>query len=279
MSVKALVQLMGAFSVKFGPGLLSERRQLYHSADRRKRRAHRPDKAGRRSGIGRYARTGELRSANEGITKNSCLLSEARTMAEQPYAEHEPWVGERYDRQPVDRRFAIVGYRHQKGCSDCRWVTTCAVDEVFAGTEPTVFFDRIRDTFGAADNKFWRNVIFFNFLPDMIDRSEQPNGPSAAARIHRGKARFMEILQTYRPDKTFVFSRKAWAQMPQTLEEANGGTCSPISADLPDSFQLGTYHIADRDLQVFGLRHPQLAHDGLLKRAVRDAIELQVANP
>jgi len=137
--------------------------------------------------------------------------------------------------------------------------------------ENIAFFKKIPDYFGQSLT-FWNDVLFFNFLPDIVGDGENRYGSGTTQQIIRGKARFLRLVEQHAPDKIFVFSKRAWRQLPPKAEETKGLECEPISEEMP-SFQRGSYRGPRGSVSVFGLRHPQFARDDEMKQVIKLALE------
>src|SRR2546428_13884533 len=91
--------------------------------------------------------------------------------------QHERWVGRDYGTGINGQRICIVGYSHHytPGESDSDDFTTWVVRQVISGAPGrNSFFRPIGGYFGLPDSAtFWNRVMFFNFLPDAIGKTEQ----------------------------------------------------------------------------------------------------------
>lgn len=191
---------------------------------------------------------------------------------------HNPWVGNKYKYGIDGNKIAIVGYSHWKGNEDPE------VDNVDAtikdmeiisngGRSNIQFFFKIRRYFNHQSSDFWNSVLFFNFIPNYIGAAEDRHAQGTAAQIDSGKQRFYDILHEHLPHKIFVFSRKAWDDMPPTLENSAGKTGDLILAGQP-SFKREHYFVNGQFVQAFALRHTQGALDAVMYPVVSAAMAL-----
>jgi hypothetical protein len=192
--------------------------------------------------------------------------------------QHIPWVGPNYKTGINGQRTCIVGYshHHESGESDSDDLTEWVVLQVIKGElGRNSFFPPIAGYFGFSDQgTFWNRVMFFNFLPDVIGKTEQRYDTGRTVQIARGKERFLRIIREAKPnlDKVFVFTTKGWRDLPRTIEEESGKEKIPLSGGFP-KFSWGTYAAGDHVVMAFGLRHPQFAPGELMKSAVRQILD------
>lgn len=176
--------------------------------------------------------------------------------------EHRCWLGRSYSAGIDGQRVAICGFSHYSDEGDDPDLTNIVLTDVMNGARYR-FFASIAQAFGFEDVvSFWPRVLFFNFIPTSVGASADRYSAGSADQIARGKARVLRLVDERRPDKLFVFSRKAWDNFPPTAEEMRG---EPLHGAL----KWGTYEGGDgRKTVAIGLRHPQFARADELRAAV-----------
>jgi len=185
--------------------------------------------------------------------------------------EHLHW--QRKDQSGIaGQHVMIVGYSHytKKDDRDHKDFTNVAVNEVIYGNDGKyggAMFSSIPRYFGNYANRgdFWKKVDFFNFVPNsFLDKTKYANANSEQNEIAR--IRFRRILSEERPDKVFVFSRKAWRSCKDALQEADLNH-APFSYKLDGNW--GTFVADGKIIPVCGLRHPMLANAEEMRTAVQ----------
>ncbi|PZU71071.1 MAG: hypothetical protein DI540_01055 [Sphingobium sp.] len=176
--------------------------------------------------------------------------------------EHRCWLGGSYNAGIDGQRVAICGFSHYSDEGDDPDLTNIVLTDVMNGARYR-FFVSIAQAFGFEDAvSFWPRVLFFNFIPTSVGVSADRYSAGSADQIERGKARVLRLIDEHRPDKLFVFSRKAWDNFPLTVEEMRG---EPLHGAL----KWGIYERqSGRKTVAIGLRHPQFARAEELRAAV-----------
>jgi len=183
--------------------------------------------------------------------------------------EHRPWVGKRYATGINGQQIAIVGYSHylREGSTDSDGVTEDTIECVLK-SDPFAFFRKVRSYFRWEDCKeFWGSVVFFNFLPNSVGTRDRRYAYGTPGQIERGQSRVQELIDSYAPNKIFVFTKKGWSEFPPTNEERRGGECAQLDAEVFPRFTWGTYGSSSIST-AFGLRHPQYANAEEMTKAV-----------
>ncbi|WP_425228137.1 hypothetical protein [Sphingomonas sp.] len=194
--------------------------------------------------------------------------------------QHHPHVGVDYQSGHGGKRVSVMGYSHHSDDDDHEDFTTRCVANVQSGAWPHIsFFNQIASYFHSANDRFWSTVAFLNFLPRRIGGGDERFDHGTADDTEEGRHRVREFLERHRPDFLFVFSRKAWASLPRTLEdERDGNGGARISPD--HDFDRQHYRLSDGHVvQAIGLRHPQGAEKDVMRRAVASALALEPAPP
>ncbi|MHB8283501.1 MAG: hypothetical protein ACYDD1_02385 [Caulobacteraceae bacterium] len=184
--------------------------------------------------------------------------------------EHLPWVGSGFAAGLNGEKVAIVGYSHWKneGESDRENMTQDVVARVVSGEYAAIrFFSDISRYFGYAESPdFWRQVLFFNFVPDVIGNGDQRFAYATPEQTARGAERAKRIYAQHGIDRAFVFTTRGWNDHPALREEE-----VTRKSQLPDGtrFTWGTYEGGGHVTKAFGLRHPQGAPGEAMREAVR----------
>jgi len=187
--------------------------------------------------------------------------------------EHTAWLGADYKFGIKNQRVAIVGYSHWGGESeeDTAEGTRECMNRVISGEWKILFFTQIRNYFGYKDHeRFWRSVMFFNFLPDCVGGPSQRFNNGTQEQIACGQERFLRLIREQQPEKAFIFTGRHWV-FPKTYAAQQ-----QLGPNFP-RFSLGQYRVCDHTVKAFFLRHPQGANGDLLRGAVSYAIDLQVS--
>lgn len=176
---------------------------------------------------------------------------------------HKPFRGSEYESGINGKRIAIVGYSfwHDGEYPDNEDWSSFTIGKVISGAWKPKFFSTIRNSFGYTNhNDFWNRVLFFNYVPTMIGTGAQRFATATPEESATANTRFQQILDEYRPDLVFVFTKKThlgglgWGFRPlgeplQAFVEAERAENGYVS-------------------KVFRLRHPQGANGKELKQAV-----------
>jgi hypothetical protein len=189
--------------------------------------------------------------------------------------EHLHW--QRKDQSGIEgQHLMIVGYSHytQKNDRDHEDFTKAAVNKVIYGDDRKyggAMFSSVPRYFGDFANRgdFWKKVDFFNFIPNSFsDQTKYANANSEQNEIAR--SRFRRILCEERPDKVFVFSRKAWRACQGTLQKA-ALDCVILASESDRNW--GTFVMDNTIIPVLGLRHPMLANAEKMRAAVQEFLK------
>lgn len=93
------------------------------------------------------------------------------------------------------------------------------------------------------------------------------------AEIEEAQKRFLDFLETERPEKVFVFTRKGWKSFPEcTTEELGGGFCNVLLDGSRTNG--GRYQVGSDEIDVCGLQHPQYANAEQLRAEVQAFLAL-----
>jgi hypothetical protein len=191
--------------------------------------------------------------------------------------EHNYWTGSNYKKGIADQRLMIVGYSHYRAAHEVDHANfTIDTIDLVLSENSIPFFRSIAGYFGR-DADFWDEVIFFNFIPNVIGTSEQKFLWGTKDQVGRGRERALKIMNTERPDKLIAFTTKGWRSFPPTDEEkptAALGNTIPLGASFPREYRWGTYRFDEHKVTAVGLKHPQGAHADTMGRAVREALRL-----
>lgn len=177
--------------------------------------------------------------------------------------EHKPFKGAEYEQGIKGKKIAIVGYSHWHDgeCSDSADWSTFTIENVIKGEWKPRFFGSIRNSFNFNSHKdFWNRVLFFNYVPTMIGIGAERFASATDQEAAVANTRFERIIDEYRPDIVFVFTKKTQL-----------GALQLKFKPLPEPFQ--TFVQATRTSQnhtshIVRLRHPQGASGRGLKQAV-----------
>ena len=189
--------------------------------------------------------------------------------------EHAPWLPKSTE-GIQGQKIAVVGYSHYYvGGPDTISLTKDVVQSVVNGGKRIAFYQAIQGYFGFADDPgFWNRVIFFNFVPDSVGPEAMKYAPGTPEQLQRGRDRFLRIIHAEKPSKVFIFTRKGWCQLSETLEELSGGECTPLIQGR-NAPSWGTYKAGDRPVRVCGFRHPQGASGEEMRAGIKAFLELQ----
>jgi hypothetical protein len=185
--------------------------------------------------------------------------------------EHSPWVGPLYDAEGLQgQRIGIMGYSAWTD-NDHGGYTIESVANVVSGAWPKVqFFNAIPNYFNWERADFYNRTVFFEFVPCSIGGGDDRYATATPEQAAAGRARVLRIAEEHAMDKLFVFSAKAWAAVagiPGLSVEARGR--------LGDTrFQFARCKVAERELTVVGLRHPQYAPAIIMRAAINQAMAL-----
>ena len=187
--------------------------------------------------------------------------------------EQDNWRGPLYEEGIDGQRVACVGFSHWsdepshedplKTKNDIENVISGAYDSApYWAHFPRYFGHRTR-----AD--FWSRVVFFNSLPSIVGDGSQRYSAGTAEQQNGAQERLIRIVEKERPQKLFIFSKKAWNSLP---ESPNGWH------KLGDTdFDWG--HLATPSgwtVPVICLPHPQGADGSAMEKAVAAGMSLPV---
>jgi hypothetical protein len=188
--------------------------------------------------------------------------------------EHSPFKGAAYEQGIKDKKIAIVGYSHWHDgqAADHDGLSVFTVEKVIKGEWSPRFFGAIRNSFDFNSHKeFWNRVLFFNYVPTIIGTGAERFGTATDDEATVANARFERIVDEYRPDVVFVFTKKTQL-----------GALQLGFKPLPEPFQgfvQATRNSQGHISQIVRLRHPQGASGTALKQAISHIIdEKQVPN-
>lgn len=184
--------------------------------------------------------------------------------------QHRPWVGKEYGSGLAGNKIAIIGNSHwlNELDEDNSETTNFVVSEVCSGAFGNIaFFSQIRDYFGfQSHTEFWDRVLFFNYAPRSIGLGDQRYDHITSEMAEEAKLRFFDLVQTYRPDKIFVFSTKIrWALPPLKF--------SSIDASLKSAKRAVIREGDATSPSVYLLRHPQGASKQEMTETVSQIME------
>lgn len=180
--------------------------------------------------------------------------------------EHNPFKGAEYENGIDGKRVAIVGYSfwHDGHYPDSEDWSSFTLGKVMTGDWKPQFFSTIRNSFGfTSHTEFWNRVLFFNYVPTMIGTGAERFATASPEEAKVANTRFERILDEYRPDLVFVFTKK-------TQLGGLGLGFRPLPAPLQAFVQAdraGNGHLS----RIFRLRHPQGANGSALKQAIAHA--------
>ena len=184
--------------------------------------------------------------------------------------EHRPWIGNRYGAGLGGQRVGIVGYSHwnNEGDVDDGGITEYVINNIMSGDFRISFFSSIRNYFGESDHaEFWQKVLFFNYLPTVVGTGDDRYGYGTAQQHLRGRARTLELIETYRAEKVFVFSSKGWSSLKAGFKmpgiQLQPATSAPVGAEI------ARWTRGQDTTAIAGLRHPQGADGHTMREAVR----------
>ena len=181
--------------------------------------------------------------------------------------EHIEHFGNDFKGGIEGKRVAIVGYAHydKKGEGDKNEFTIEVISDLINfGKCSNNLLGRVQKIFGFDDARsVWERVLFFNYIPENLPFGAEGNDEQQS----RGNARFIRLIEKYKPDLMFVFSVKAqekclWKVLPG-IEVIEPGTSWPWVA---------LHEVGGHTTRVIGLRHTNRAGFMRLKDAVRKAL-------
>ena len=179
--------------------------------------------------------------------------------------DHRPWIGPDFRSAPREQQIAIVGYSHYSDESDDEGATEKCISCVING-ERMPFFTKIAGYFGCDAPAFWSRVAFFNFIPCFVGGSNELYKRGSSEQTEAGKRRVLRLLAEIKPQKVFVFSKKAWWDFPESIESKAG-----LEPHEPSGWV--TYPAGDgRIALAVGLQHPQWAKSDIQTAAVRSIL-------
>lgn len=87
--------------------------------------------------------------------------------------------------------------------------------------------------------------------------------------------RALGILSEHKPDKVFVFSRKAWIDFPPTDQErVRKQHCTPLIKGMREP-SWGEYTFGGHKTLACGFRHPQFSNGEALRIQVQEFLRLR----
>lgn len=171
--------------------------------------------------------------------------------------QHEPWVGPHYERGIDGARVLVAGYSHWSDETDSEGFTRRQVRLWAAGDEPRPFGPRLRAFFGFDDPaEFWNSVAFFNTLPRLVGGPEQRFECGDEQQRREVPQRVRDVIASVRPNRIFVFSRKAWRIWPDYTGSLRDGTLRIAEVG---EFDAGSYTYPGGEAVAFGFAHPQFS--------------------
>lgn len=177
--------------------------------------------------------------------------------------EHKPFIGADYEQGINGKKIAVVGYSHWhevKHSDHADW-SLITMKKVITGEWQPRFFGAIRNNFGFSSHReFWNRVIFFNYVPTMIGTGTERFETAADDEAMIANARFVRIVDEYRPDLVFVFTKK-------TQLGALQWGFKPLAAPFR-GFARATRTWEGHTSQIVRLRHPQGASGKALKGVI-----------
>jgi hypothetical protein len=195
-------------------------------------------------------------------------------MREELFMEHDPWRRE-IESGLNGQHIAIVGYSHYRKETeeDHSGLTNKVMNDVLTSKQKgDSFFSTVPTYFDSNDREdFWRRVHFFNFVPEAFVYGKK-YASANKCQIEKARTRFLNTIRELKPDKVFVFSRKAWLAFPEALEERNGH-CTALNFDNSDNW--GSYDIGCKIVRVCGFRHPLFARGANLRPSVCEFLDMK----
>lgn len=163
----------------------------------------------------------------------------------------------------------IVGWSHWGNEGEDVGTKGC-IQKVIDGEWRIAFFTQIRGYFDHQDHAlFWPQVMFINFLPNLVGGPEQRFGHGTLEQRQIGKERFLRLIEENLPHKVLVFTSRRWA-FPYLDNSEN------LSSSFPQ-FLKSKYKIGSHEAAVYFLRHPQGARKTIMQAAVRYIIDMPTA--
>jgi len=194
--------------------------------------------------------------------------------------EHQPWVGPRYKDGINEQRIAILGHSHHaSGPEDDPDSDSATIDcmrHIIAGEWSFKFFNEIQKYFGFdSDPDLWNRVVFMNYLPERVEKLRDGG---TTDQLDRANKRFLKMLAERKPQKVFVFTKKGWDVLPQSIENEEGSRNGdrPLSPEFPH-FRWCTYKADNQTIYAYALPHPERANAETSRRVLEHILVLPVA--
>ncbi|WP_375271384.1 hypothetical protein [Sphingomonas sp.] len=189
--------------------------------------------------------------------------------------QHEPWVGSNYAVGLDGQKVLIVGFSHWGELEkDNPMITKEVVSAWARGEENVPFCPRIRSYFGDVDpSTFWHSVAFANTLPTLVGEADQRYAEGTKEQRDAIPDRAYGLIEQLKPDRIFVFSRRAWSLWPHYTGSLQNGA---LLVDEGGEFDAGSYSHEDGEAIAFGFPHPQFTPVEPTKRAVAAALKATV---
>jgi hypothetical protein len=189
---------------------------------------------------------------------------------------HNAWVRRREFQDGINgQRIAIIGHSHHDDPNgsnepDDDANTERTLEHMLSGHPDWQFrfFDRVLAFFDYNTHaEFWPRVLFMNFLPQRVAGIYDNGTPD---QQQRGRDRFLKVMAEHKPDKIFVFSKKAWSQLPASLDRGPDNEYGeyPLGTAFPQ-ISWCRYRFDNEISYAYGLKHPQYASVAKTRDAVR----------
>lgn len=178
--------------------------------------------------------------------------------------EHKEWVGPSYK----EGGLALVGYSHHHDGEDHEDLTIKVINEL--ALKPThAYFSYLRNYFGPSlsPEEFWNNVVFFNYLPNIVGPSDQRYAHGTPEQRHDGAKRFDRITARYKPRHAFILTSRHWAF----------SECSFSAPEKMPGFEDKGFQYCQANngrTNIFFLRHPQGARKDVMMGAIEFCVKM-----
>lgn len=166
---------------------------------------------------------------------------------------YRPWRGDGYENGfRGGLKLLILGHSHYSDCDPeaTRKYTREHVEEKQGGfwthVEQVILGERLDQDRRRA---FWNSVAFSNFIQEPL---EQLGDEPTDSQWTQARRAFPEIIAYTKPDLMFVFSIKAWSELPDDKEH-------PGSCDVPGCCKDAYLYRIDSTYQLFAgaFAHPR----------------------